>query len=250
MYYEILSYCSALKKDLAPLQKKEALRKVQQLQKLLWVLPKKERVGIVDFINEEKEHGAFYLGNRIYEQITDTVKCVSDIKHFNPKTTYVSGEKTIYTPYSGIEKNKDKNFDFQFKIFNGLQALLSLNKDEQKEQLNRIIQTPIVYRIRNLVMHTVLKTSRFIQLKQEKLNDYLLEKRILASAKEFHKTNQFEKSVHQVKSDRLLDNDKQKDSALFLKEPLTQTPNLSMPKKIITNKQNNINRNDQSRIHE
>ena len=249
MYSEILDRLSILKKELSPLQKREALKAVQQLQKVLWVLPKKMRVGIVDFIKEEQEHGAFYLSSRIYEQITDTVACVSGINSFDSKTVYISGQKTIYTPYSGIEKNEDKNFDFRFKIFKGIKSLLSLNEVEQQDYLNEIIQAPVIYQMRNFVVHSILKASHFVQTQREKLSDHLLEKRILSSAKD-HQLDQIEKLVQRAKSAKSRFELKQKDIDLVLGETLQQPLNLPTAKKIVIRKHNNINKNSQFRTHE
>ena len=249
MYSEILDRLSILKKELSPLQKREALESVRQLQKVLWVLPKKMRVGIVDFIKEEQEHGAFYLSSRIYEQITDTVACVSKINSFDSKTVYISGQKTIYTPYSGIEKNEDKNFDFRFKIFKGIKSLLSLNEVEQQAHLDKIIHAPVVYQMRNFVMHPVLKASHFIQAQRGKLQDYLLEKRILSSSKEYRETVQIEKLMQQAKSNKAQIELKESDIDLVLGETLQKPLNLPTPKKIVF-RQNKITKNNHSRIHE
>lgn len=249
MYSEILARLSVSEKEFSHFQEREALQKVKQLQKLLWILPKKERIGIVDFIKEEQEHGAFYLSSRIYAQITDTVECASVTKSLNSKTTYISGEKTIYTPYSGIEKDKDKNFSFQLQIYNGIHSLLALNKKEQQTQLNNIVQTPVVYQIRNLVMHTALKTTRFIQEQRERLRDYLLEKRISSSLKRLSRAEETKNSRQEPKLNTQIES-RQTGINSVLENPTRPTRNAPTPKKITSNNLNNITKDNQPRIHE
>ncbi len=224
------------KENISNNDKKKVLKRIKKLQELLRILPKQQRTNLVNFINEEKEHGVFYLCDRIYAQLTDTVKCVADPKYFFSEIYYISGEKTIYSPYSGIEKDKHKNKAFEEKIFQGLSALLSLDDEEQKIQLNKIIHPSFYYTVKNTVVFRYQALKKFIKKKKSTIKDYLVKKARHLILKDYPETIKLNRLYQ-----RALSSNTQKvttqDLNFILGEPQKRPETPLSPKKIFVTRE-------------
>ncbi|MBQ8251342.1 MAG: hypothetical protein IJY92_05475 [Alphaproteobacteria bacterium] len=127
---------------------KEVKKVIHTFKKLLWKLPKVDRVNIVSFIKSETKCCSWwplpYVSEKLFDTLTGTLSSENLKNKMNKK-------ETLSTPFSKVLKNKKKSHKLM-NIIQSAMSFISIDTPEKKEKLfNHILNEPTYYKIKNKI---------------------------------------------------------------------------------------------------